>query len=163
MTVVLHEPAPVLVAIRRVDDQHKVIAAQPIEVGIVHGAAMFVGDERILRLAGPECTGVIGQHVQQERLGTSPGYAKAAHVRDVEQPGLSARGEVFLDDAALVLDRHIPAAEFHHLGPMAHVPAVQNGFTQCVFGHDQVTQWFLLLPLQAIAVRQGHGANPPPH
>jgi hypothetical protein len=48
-----------------------------------------------------------------------------AHVRNVEQPGVGARPQVFGDDA-FVLHRHPVAGEFDHAPAARAVPAIER-------------------------------------
>ena len=53
--------------------------------------------------------------------------SRADHVRQVEQTGRLAHRLMLGDDAAAVLDRHVPAAEGHHPRPGGDVQIVQGG------------------------------------
>ncbi len=132
------QPLPVLLAVGGVDDEQEVVASEHIQVGVVDGAAVLVGDDRILGMARHQCPGIVGQRLEEERFGAAAGDAEAAHVGDVEQSGMAARGEVLADDPGRVLHRHVPAAEPDHLGARRLVPAVQDGFLKrgaIVHGH----------------------------
>jgi hypothetical protein len=55
-------------------------------------------------------------------------------VRDIEQAGLLAGVQVFLEHAQRVLHRHVVAGERHHARAQFQVQGVQWGLEQC-FGH----------------------------
>ena len=86
----------------------------------------LVGDDRVLRLADVECGGVVGEHVLQEGQRVGAADHEAPHVRHVEQPRPAARGQVLADDAAGVLDRHLPAGEVDDLAAGRDVPFVER-------------------------------------
>ena len=48
-------------------------------------------------------------------------------MRHVEEAGVGARVSVSVDDALLVLDGHVPAAEGHHTTAQSHVIRMEGG------------------------------------
>jgi hypothetical protein len=62
----------------------------------------------------------------------APGYLLCLeHVRDVKERGLGARVDVRGDEAEVAVhERHVPAAEGHHLGVLGDVQAVQRGLAR---------------------------------
>ncbi len=123
---VLAEVVPVLVPVGGVDDEQVLAVDEAVEVGVVDGAAGLGGHHRVLRLEQVEGLGVVGEHVLQEGRRARPAQHEAAHVRDVEEAGARAGGEVLGDDAGGVLDRHVPAAEVHHPGAGGDVLRVEG-------------------------------------
>ena len=66
--------------------------------------------QRVLRLAGPDATQVVGQRGVDVLGGAGPAHQRLAEVADVEKAdGVARRG--VLADRARVRDRHQPAAE----------------------------------------------------
>ena len=61
-----------------------------------------------------------------------------AHVRDIEQPGGSARVQVLFQNASRVLHRHLVAGERHHLGAELHMQRMKRRSAQFRFGRCQV-------------------------
>ena len=122
----LAEVVPVLVPVGRIDDEQVLPGGETVEVGVVDGTARLRGDHRVLRLQEVECFGVVAEYVLQERRRSRPAEDEAAHVRNVEQPGAAAGGEVLGDDAGRVLHRHVPAAEVDHPGAGGDVLGVEG-------------------------------------
>ena len=146
------QPFPILRPVPSVDDEQEVLCVEAVKIGVVDGAAGFVGNEGVLGMAGIECTGVVGQRLEQEFLGASTPDSEPAHMGDVEQAGAAPGRQVLLDDAGRVLHRHVPTPEFHHLGTVFHVPFVEYCFmelTAARFGHGGTLpiMAFVVLPL----------------
>src|SRR5690606_9971801 len=70
---------------------------------------------------------VVGDQALHGGLGAWAAQVDLAHVRDVEEPDRGADLLVLLDDAAAVLQRHLPAAEVDELGAELGVRAVKRG------------------------------------
>ena len=66
--------------------------------------------------------------------GVGAGDLALAHVGHVEQAGVFA-GPAVLGQDALILDRHVIAAEAHHPGPQGAVRGVQGRGLQGLIGH----------------------------
>ena len=94
-----------------VHDEQVLVGAEPVEIGVVDGAAGLVADDGVLRFADLEGGRVVGEHALQKGQRAGPADHEATHVGDVEQAGVPARGQVLGDDAAGVLDGHLPAGE----------------------------------------------------
>ncbi len=99
---------------RGVDDEQINLVGKPVGVEVVNDAAAFVAHQGVLALAGRELADVVGQHVIEEIRRARAADGDFAHVRDVENAGGVADGEMFLDDAG-VLHGHFPAAEINQL------------------------------------------------
>ena len=55
---------------------------------------------------------------------------------DIEQPAVTAGGQMLLDYPGLVLDRHLPAAEVDHFAVMLYMPPPKGRFFKlAVFFH----------------------------
>ena len=119
------EVLPVLEAVGRVDDEQVLVVDEAVQIGVVDGAAALVGDDRVLRLADLEGGGVVGQDVLQEGQRVGAADEEAPHVGDVEQAGRPAGREVLGDDAAGVVERHLPAGEVDHAPAGRHVALVR--------------------------------------
>ena len=123
---VVAEVVPVLVPVGRVDHEEVLAVDVAVEVGVVDCPAGLGGHHRVLRLERIEGFRVVGEHVLQEGRRAGTAQYEPAHVRDVEKAGAAAGGEVLGDDAARVLDRHVPAAEVHHPGAGGDVLRVEG-------------------------------------
>ena len=88
-----------------------------------------------MALAGRELADVVGQNAIQKgrRAGAADGHF--AHVRDVEDAGGVADGQMFVGDAG-VLDGHFPAAELDEFAAELLVRGVEGG----AFEHDDRLQ-----------------------
>ena len=136
------EVLPVGDTVGGVDDQKVLSAREAVEVGVVEGATGLVGDDRVLRLADLERGRVVGEDALQEGQGVGPADQEPAHVGDVEQAGLPAGGEVLGDDAAGVVDGHLPAGEVDHPPGGRQVLVVQDGALQVSHaGHPPPVAW----------------------
>ena len=127
---VLLQPLPILVAVGGVDDQQKAVLGQAVEVGVVDGATLLVGDEGVVGIVRGQGPRVVGQDTAEVGLGARTPELVPAHVGDVEQAGVPPGGEVLADGPGLVLDGHVPAAEVYHLGAAGAVPVVKHGLAK---------------------------------
>ena len=125
----------VLGQVRGVDHQDEVVLAEAVQVGVVDGPAGLVGDQGVLGLPGGQGLGVVGEHVLQEGEAAGPVDAQAAHVADVPHAAVAAGGEVLAEDARLVLQGHVPAAEGDHLPAVGVVPGVERGLLEGLVTH----------------------------
>ncbi|MOA41288.1 hypothetical protein D3C78_1632350 [compost metagenome] len=88
---------------------------------------MFVG-EQCIALHTHRQVDDIDRHQRFQGLGSAcPPQADLAHVRNIEQAGLLASVQVFLEHAQRVLDRHRVACERHHARAQFQVQVVQRG------------------------------------
>ena len=124
-------PAVVLECVRGVDDHQKVIAPEPVHENVVHERAELGEDRGVLRLTRLQLRRVVAEDRLDGGECVLAGDFELAHVRDVEQTGAVADGEMFLSDAG-VFERHLPAAELHHLGARRDVAGMQR----CLLEHD---------------------------
>ena len=92
---------------------------------IINGAPIGVHQGGVLRLKNLEPRGVIRGDVIEERERLRTAELDLAHVAHVEQPGACPDRQVFLHDAG-IFNRHLPAAEFHHLGAGRLVSRIQR-------------------------------------
>jgi hypothetical protein len=119
----------ILLAVRRVHDQQILIGLEPVEVGIVEGSAVLVGDQRVLRAGGTvvECLGVVRERVLEERQRVAAADPKPSHVRHVEDAGVATDGQVLGDRAGRVLEWHLPARERDDPRAELDVAVVEDG------------------------------------
>ena len=117
----------VLVRVGGVDHQEVPVLEEPIEVGVVHGAAVLVGDDAVLGFVHVQGQHVAGQHVLQEGDRVGALHPQPPHVTHVEEAAAVAGEQVLGDDALRVLDGHLPAAEVHHGGARRKVGVVELG------------------------------------
>ena len=123
---VLLQPIPVAAPVGGIDDEHVVVSARAVEIGIVDSTTPVVGDHRVLSQAGIcQLEGVVGQDALQEGNCPRARDHETAHVADVEQAGVSPCRQMLLENAA-VLDRHLETAELLHAGARVNVPVVQD-------------------------------------
>ena len=73
-----------------VDDQQVFILNKAVEVSIVHGPAVFIGDHRVLAFFDFQGGGIVGQGILEKIKGIGPADNESAHVGDIEQPRLPA-------------------------------------------------------------------------
>ena len=106
----------ILLGVGGIHHQQVVVLLEHVEVGVIHGAAVLVGDDTVLGQAHIQRRNVAGQHMLQKFLALGPLDEQAAHVGHIEQAAHLTGIQVLGDDAAGVLDGHFPSAEVHHLG-----------------------------------------------
>ena len=68
-------------------------------------------------------------------VGVGSGQVQRAHVGDIEQTGMFAGPEMFLQDPVPVLDRHGIARKGHHACTGREVGVIERGLFQGVVGH----------------------------
>ena len=115
----------VLVDVGGVDHQQIVVLLEQIQIRVVHGAAVLVGNDAVLGHVQVQGADVAGQHVLKKFLALGPLNQQAAHVGHVEQAAHLAGIQVLGDDAGGILDGHLPPAEVHHGGPGGHMHVIQ--------------------------------------
>ena len=118
---------PVLFAVGRVDHQQILILVKSVKIGIIHSTALFIGNHGVLTLFDFQAGGIIGKHVLQKIKGPRAGNDKTAHMRNVEKTRMVACCQMFLQNSALVLNRHIPAAKINHGRIQRQMAIVKNG------------------------------------
>ena len=117
----------VLVRVGGVDHQQVPVLLEAVEVGVVHRAARFIGDDGVLGLIEVQGHDVAGENVLEEGDHLRALHQNAAHVGHVEETACVAGVEVLGDNVGGVLDGHLPSAEIHHGGPCGHVDVVELG------------------------------------
>ena len=130
----LLQVCPILFRIGGVDHQHEPFFLEQIEVSVVNGAALFVGDDAVLGHVQLQGADVAGQHMLQEFDSLRPLDQEPPHVRHIKEAAHLTGVKVFGDDAGGILDGHFPAAEIHHGSARCHMDIVQLGSFQ--FAHE---------------------------
>ena len=122
------EVVPIFGPVGRIDHQQIRILAVSVEPCVIDRETVFIRQDRVLAVAGLQGRDIAGQDPLEEIDRPAAPQQKPSHVRDIEQarrpPGL----QMFLDNAAAILDRHLPSGEIHHLRPGGEVPIIQNRF-----------------------------------
>jgi len=111
-------------------DREVVIGPQAVGEEVVEDAAVLIAQQRVLRAADRHLRDVVGVHALQEVLRAGSRDLDLAHVRDVEDAGRAAHGEVLGANAVAVLHRHLPAGERHELATGLAVRFEQAGALQ---------------------------------
>ena len=111
-------------AVGRVHHQQVLAFLEPVEVGVVQGAAGLCGDQGVLSLPHVQSGGVVGEDALEERKGPGATQGEPTHVGHVEQAGTAPCGQMFLHHSGRVHDGHVPAGELHHLGAQCSVVLV---------------------------------------
>ena len=111
----------ILLGVGGVDHQQEVVFLEHVQVSIVDGIAILIGDDAVLGSVQLQSQHVAGQDILQEldTLGTFD--QQTAHVGDVKQAAVTAGVEMFGNDAGGILDGHFPTAEIHHGSAGFHV------------------------------------------
>ena len=117
----------ILICVGGVDNQQEAVLLEAVQIGVVHGAAVLLGDDAVLCLVQVQRHHVAGQHVLEEFHPVGAFHQQTAHVGHVKQAAGVAGVQVFGDDASGVLDGHFPSAEIHHGGAGLHMDVVELG------------------------------------
>jgi hypothetical protein len=83
--------------------------------------------------------------VVDEFFGLRAAHFDLAHVVDVEQSGYLACGLVLLEWAGGILNRHLPAGEWHHATAVIDVPLVKMGSFQIISHKILLFGWLILI------------------
>ncbi len=135
----LLEMPPVFLRVGCVHDEQIVVLIEAIQIGVVDQASLFIRHQRVLRLPGLEGFRVVRQHVLQKRNLVRSLEPEPAHVADVEQSAELARCQMFLENAGLILHRHVPTAEINHFCAMRAVPRMQRRFLEIACRHGNIS------------------------
>ena len=115
----------VRVLVAGVDDDEQAVVIGLAGHQVVHDAALGVQQQAVFLAARLQHRIVAGHEPLELGDGVGAGDLALAHVRDVEQAGMLA-GPAVLGQHALVLDRHVIAAEADHAGSQRAVRGVQG-------------------------------------
>ena len=146
----------VLVRVGGVDHQQIPVLEEPIQVCVVHGAAVLGRDDAVLGLVQVQCQHVAGQHVLQEGHRVGALHPEPAHVAHVEEAAAVPGEQVLGDDALGVLDGHLPAAEVHHGGARLHVGVVELGPFELAHENPPVDYLCIFRALLARGYKKAH-------
>ena len=96
---------------------------------IIDKRPLRIQQRRILRLADGKPGSIVHRNMLDGGKRFGPGKPNIAHVADVKNTYAVAHRIVLGHDAAGrgVFNRHVPAVEFHHLGPHLAMDAIQRG------------------------------------
>ncbi len=114
----------VLVRIAGVDHQQIPVLLKAVQVGVVHRAAVLVGDNGVLGLVQIQGHDVAAQYVLEEWDSLGPLYQDAAHVGHIKNAAGVAGIQVLGHNVRGVLDGHLPPAEVHHRRTSRHMHVV---------------------------------------
>ena len=114
----------VLLGVGGVYHQQVVILLEHIQVGVVHGAAVFIGDDAVLGQAHIQGSHIAGEHMLQKSLALRALHQQPTHVRHIEKAAHLTGVQMLGNDAAGVLDGHFPSAEVHHFRTGGHMDIV---------------------------------------
>ena len=107
-----------------VHHQQIVVLLEQIQIRVVHGPAVLVGNDAVLRQIHVQRRHVAGQHVLQEFPAIRPFDQQTAHVGHIKQAAYLPGVEVLGNNAAGVLNGHFPSAEVHHFRAGGHMDVV---------------------------------------
>ena len=102
------------------------IFGEAIDQQVVDDRSFRCSQRGVLRLAIDQFCRVVGSQPVNEGNRVRTAHVDLAHVRDVEQTGMSARAEMFSHCPRRVLDRHVPAAKLNHAPAQAAMRAVKR-------------------------------------
>ena len=125
----LPHPLHILLACACVDDDQPVILAQLVQHHIIDERPVRIQHRRVMCLPDLELAGIVHQQLLHRGQRVRPAQLNIAHVANVEDAHARSYGHV-LGDEPLVLHRHIPSAEVHHLGLVRVVGGMQRGAAQ---------------------------------
>ena len=120
-------PIPIFIGCSGVDDQQKFAFVIAINEQIVNHRAVFAGQSRIMRLSVNEFCNIISCQAINKRNRVFALDKKLAHVRNVKQPRMLARGKMF-GNHARILHWHIPTAKINHFPAQIPMRFVKRRF-----------------------------------
>ena len=132
-------PSPVFFHISGIGYHHVLFFFVTIEEEIVYNPPFFCGETAVLYLTYSKFGSIVARYFLEECQSIGTFYPKLAHVRNVEYPHVIHNIKVFFDNA-IVLDRHIIAGKFCHLGTECNV---QVGKWSRLHTYDIVSNLFL--------------------
>src|SRR5581483_11973587 len=126
---ILADPVVVFLARTRVNDQQVIEFRQAVHDDIVNKSALRIKHGRVLGLANGKAGGVVHSDVLNGEKGLRADQANVAHVAHIEEANAVSDRIVLGDDAAAggILDGHVPAVEFDHLGAHLAVDGMERG------------------------------------
>ena len=123
--LLLH-PIDVLVDVRSVDDEEKLLGTHLIDQQVIDRAAVGVAHHTVEHLS-VGCSGhVVGENVLNVALSVGTGDEHLAHVRNVEHAAGLAHGIVLVGDVC-VLNGHVEAGKRRHQCAQFHVFVIKTG------------------------------------
>ena len=130
-SVLLH-PGKVFVDVCGVDDEEELFRAHLVNQQVVHRAAVGVEHHAVEDFANGRAGNVVGKDVLHVGLGIFARHEHFAHVAHVEHAAVLAHGVVLISDIG-VIERHVEAAKFHHLGTCCQMAVVKTGSLRHIY------------------------------
>ena len=121
------EMCQILVRVGGVHHQQITVYLKAVKIGVVHRAAILVGDDGVLGLVEIQGHHVAGKHMLEKGDCVGAIHQDAAHVGDVEEAACVAGVQVLGHDFGGILDGHLPAPEVHHSGSGSGMDVVELG------------------------------------
>ncbi len=123
---VLLQMTQVLFLAGGVDHQEQLVIRQPRDHQVVEDAPVGAGEQRVTLHTHRQVDDIHRHQALQRLAGIHAAQADLAHMGDVEQAGLLAGVQVFLEYAQRILDRHRVAGKRHHARTQFQVQSVQR-------------------------------------
>ena len=115
----------ILLLVGRVDHQQIPFVLVAVQIRVIHGAAVRIGNDAVLGHVQVKACHIAGQNVLQKGQTVRPFNQQTAHVRHIEQ-GTGVTGiQVLGYNAGGILDGHFPSSEVHHGGAGLNVYIIQ--------------------------------------
>jgi len=119
------QPAHVGLAVGRVHDHQVALRAAAVDDQIFDDAALFVGQQLVLRLAAGDPIEIVREQALQSLVCPCAGDLEHAHMRGVEGAAVDSY-RLMLADQAFVEDRHLVAGEGDHAGAQSEMAIEQR-------------------------------------
>ena len=119
-------PTHILLQARRIDNEQIALLAELVHGKIIDDAATIRAHDRVCQLPELHCLQIAGQQMLQEREAVGPAKVDLSHVRDIEKTCITAHKEMFLPNAAFVLNWHLPAGERDDSSPLLEMNVVER-------------------------------------
>jgi len=104
-----------------------VIGGEPVDEQVVDDGSLRRRERGVLRLAVDQFIDVVGGDAIYEGDCFGTANVDLAHMRNVEEAGVSACAQVFFDGTGGILDWHVPAAEIDHAAAQLPVSVIEWG------------------------------------
>ena len=115
----------ILIRVGRVHHQEEPVLLKLVEIGVVHGPAVFVGDDAVLGLIDVQGQHIAGEDVLEKGHPVLSLHQETAHMGHIKEAARVAGIEVLRHDAVGILDGHFPPADIHHVGPRRHMDLIE--------------------------------------
>ena len=122
----LAHPIPVFVNVGSVGNHEILVVMDAVDEHVINHTTLTIGEAGILHFTIEEVFNVVGGNILHEVLGDRAFGAELAHMADIKNAYVIADIIVFFNKAG-VLDRHVVACEFGHLGSKRNVEVCVRG------------------------------------